>query len=418
MRWLLSPLTCMVFAAAVAFSPISVTPAAAAPMEARVQLHDGKLATADLTRVLLDNLHLKGFELDASSIDMTGLRGATFVKALNAALGDGCNVRVDDDALVLHFDAAKLPHDVRAFKHDVRVFTATAAPDATARQRRFYGLLMPQQVNPDRRMVVLVHGLDCNRTNWYPMAELLIGQGYQVAYFTYPSDGPIEESAAMLAREMRGVREEFPAMPLDIVAHSMGGLVARGYVEGDGYAGGVEHLILLGTPNLGTTWAAYRIVLEAQEHWALWRHEKDWSPSWMITDGLGEAGRDLKPTSEFLEQLNTRARREGVRYTVIAGAQHPVFTVAAGALSRADKLIPARAAKWWGFRQTDAALRRGAQKMRSHVGTSDGPVNVSSTRLQGVDDVTTLPCDHTALYYPENGNPPAAWDIIRDRLSR
>src|SRR5437870_3161860 len=77
----------------------SISAASAAPMEARVQLHQGKLATADLTRVLLDNVHLKGIELDVGSIDLTGLRGAAFVRAFNTALGDGCNVAVKDDAL-------------------------------------------------------------------------------------------------------------------------------------------------------------------------------------------------------------------------------------------------------------------------------------------------------------------------------
>jgi pimeloyl-ACP methyl ester carboxylesterase len=390
--------------------------AQAASMEARVHLHDGKLATADLSRVLLDNFHLKGFELDAGNIDMSGIGGWTFVRSLNAALGDGCRVRVDDDALVLSVDPQKLPHKIDSIKKSIRVFTATAAPKATADQKRFYGLLLPNHVDEQRPMVVLVHGLDCNRSNWYPMAELLTGEGFQVSYFTYPSDGPLEESSHMLAFEMKQVRERFPNVPLHIIAHSMGGLVARDYVEGDDYAGGVGHLILVGTPNLGTRWASYRILLEGQEHWSLWRHQKDWRPSWMITDGLGEAGRDLKPTSAYLKQLNDRPRREGVSYTVIAGSQHPIYAMSADALDKSEKLIPRRAENWWGFRQTDRALTRAAEKMRHKTGTSDGPVSVSSTRLAGVDDEVVLPADHAALYYPVDGNKPAAWEIIRDRL--
>src|SRR4051812_24534989 len=211
------------------------SPAVAAPVEARVQLHDGKLATTDLSRVLLDNFHLHGLSLNVGTIDMSGLEGTAFIHALNTALAGGGSVHVEPDALVLSLDASKLPHDIRAAKHDLEVFTATVAPQATARQRRFYGLLMPQKVDANRPMVVLVHGLDCDRTNWFPMADLLIGQGYQVAYFTYPSDGPLADSGAMLAKEMTALHEEFPTMTLDIVAHSMGGLVARDYVEGDRY---------------------------------------------------------------------------------------------------------------------------------------------------------------------------------------
>jgi len=409
--------TAAVLLAAVAIGLLTpASPAQAAPMEARVKLHDGKLATADLSRALLDNFHLKGLELDAGNIDMSGVGGWTFVRSLNAALGDGCRVRVDEDALVLSVDPQKLPHKIDSIKKSIRVFTATAAPKATADQKRFYGLLLPRHVDETRPMVVLVHGLDCNRSNWYPMAELLTGEGFQVAYFTYPSDGPLEESSAMLAFEMKNVRERFPDVPVHMIAHSMGGLVARDYVEGDQYTGGVGHLILVGTPNLGTRWASYRVLLEGQEHWNLWRHEKDWRLSWIITDGLGEAGRDLKPTSSFLKQLNGRPRRADVSYTVIAGAQHPIYAMSATALDKSEKLIPRRAENWWGFRQTDRALARAAEKMRHKTGTSDGPVSVSSTKLAGVDDNIILPVDHAALYLPIDGNQPAAWAVIRERL--
>jgi pimeloyl-ACP methyl ester carboxylesterase len=394
------------------------SPLAAAPMEARVKLRDGKLQTADVSRVLLESFHLKGVELNVGSIDMTGLRGATFCRALKASLGDGCNIEVAEDALILHFDPAKLPRSFSDAKLATRIFTATAAPDATAAQRRSYGLLLPKHVDPQRRMAVLVHGLDCHRSNWYPMADLLVGEGFQIAYFTYPSDGPLEESAKFLADEMTALRDRYPDVPLDVIAHSMGGLVARRYVEGDAYGGGMRHLILLGTPNQGSSWAAYRIALEAEEHFGLWKHEKDWSPSWMITDGLGEAGRDLKPTSRFLKELNSRPRREGVAYTIVAGSHHPIYSVAGDALNGCANVIPDRAAGWWGFRQTESALRRGAVKMRTRSGKSDGPVNLSSTQLEGVEDHVVLPADHTGLYYPTTGEKPAAWEIIRNRLGR
>src|SRR5829696_5270407 len=111
------------------------TRAQAAPVEARVRLHDGKLATADLSRALLDNFHLKSLELDAGDVDLRGVQGWAFVRGLNAAMGEGCSVRVEDEALVFSVDAEKLPRKIDSIKKSIRVFTATVAPKATADQR-------------------------------------------------------------------------------------------------------------------------------------------------------------------------------------------------------------------------------------------------------------------------------------------
>jgi pimeloyl-ACP methyl ester carboxylesterase len=43
------------------------------------------------------------------------------------------------------------------------------------------------------------------------------------------------------------------ATKVDIVAHSMGGLVARSYIQSNGYQDNVDNLILLGTPNYGSS---------------------------------------------------------------------------------------------------------------------------------------------------------------------
>jgi pimeloyl-ACP methyl ester carboxylesterase len=207
-------------------------------------------------------------------------------------------------------------------------------------------------------------------------------------------------------------------MKVDMVGHSIGGFIARRYVEGNDYAGGVGHLILVGTPNRGTRWASLRIGLEMVEHYQLWRHDPNWSATWMITDGLGEAGDDLQPHSAFLTALNARPRRAGVKYTIIAGDQSVVAPMTARALDGTANVLPNCVASWWGFRQTESVLHCAAERVRTHVAKSDGPVSVSSTRLAGVADYVVVHADHNALYLAENGNPPAAWEVIRDRLTR
>lgn len=392
--------------------------AEAAPREARIALRDGKLRTADLTAALTRELHLPEYALHCGEIDLRGLGSSRWVEAVNESLGGGCRVSVSDDALVLNIDTEKFPDDIRSAERAVRVFTAVAAPEATARQRAYYGLWTPARIDTRRPLVVLVHGLDCDRLNWSPLIELLEEDGRQAALFTYASDQPIADSARELGDKLTELRGRMPGLRYDLLCHSMGGLVARQFVEGDDYTGGVDHLVMLGTPNTGSEWATYRFALELEEHYDLWRREPGWGPSWMITDGLGEAGRDLKPGSKFLTALNARQRRAGVKYTIVAGNQHPARRMTANCLDDTAGWVPRRVAHWWGLRHAKDKLQDVAGRMRQR-GESDGPVSVASCRLAGVDDFVIVPADHVSLYYPiVDGKPPAAWDTIRDRLNR
>jgi pimeloyl-ACP methyl ester carboxylesterase len=404
---------CLLLLPLIAFA----APAFATIREARIPLKDGKLRTADLSAAICREMGMPRCPVNVGEIDLSGLGGALWVTALNESLGDGCRVRVTDDAVVLRIDTEKLPDGMRDAKKAARVFAAAVAPEATARQRAYYGLWTPPHIDNRRPLVVLVHGLDGDRTNWQPMADLLHGVGRQVAVFTYPSDQPIADSAGELGAKLAELRLRIPRLSFDLICHSMGGLVAREYVEGEGYRGGVERLIMLGTPNRGTKWARCRWALEAEEHYSLWRYEDDWSPSWMITDGLGEAGADLKPHSDFLEALNARPRRDGVRYTIVAGNQHPARRMTANCLDNTAGWIPDRVSNWWGFRHARHALETRAGRMRQR-GDSDGPVGVTRCKLKGVDDFVIVAADHVSLFYPVNGHPPKSWDTIRDRLSR
>jgi hypothetical protein len=155
-----------------------------------------------------------------------------------------------------------------------------------------------------------------------------------------------------------------------------------------------------------------------QEHYRLWKTEPGWNWTWMITDGLGEAGEDLEPNSDFLKQLNALPRRDGVQYTIVAGNQSPLRESTASCLDRTARLIPRRVERLWGFRQTKRKLCSSAENLRAKS-DSDGPVGVSRCKLKGVDDFVVVAADHATLYCPPcDGQAPVAWAVIQDRLNR
>jgi pimeloyl-ACP methyl ester carboxylesterase len=381
-----------------------------------IPLKEGKVSLLELSGTL-ERLCVLRFDL-AGEIDLQPLQGSRFVAGINKALGAGLQIDVDEDVAVLQYDTEHLPQSPDAFRAAARVFTAVVAPEATAAQNRTVGLMLPKKFDPTRRLVLLVHGLDSDRTKWFSMAGLLAEAGYQVGWFSYPSDQPIADSAALFAKHFGAMRQMFPDTRVDVLAHSMGSLVTRGYIEGDAYAGGVDHLILVGPPNHGSRWARYRFALELKEHFDLWRNEPDWSPTWMITDGLGEAGRDLKPRSEFIAQLNARPRRQGVRYTIIAGDRHPAARITGNTVTSVARIVPTRVAGWWGFRQTVGGINALGRAIKDRPSSGDGPVSIRSTRLDGVEDRVVLHADHNALFQPIDSEVPAAWEVIRDRLER
>ena len=331
----------------------------AKPHEMRIPLHDGKMHLADLSKALCREIHVPGMKL-GGEVDVRGLTGSLFVTAINASLEDGCQLTVQDDVLILHIDSEHLPKSIDQDRRAIRKFFAADFPEATARQARRYGLFLPPHLDPGRPLVVLLHGLDTGIGVLQPMGELLQHEEYQVGYFVYPADEAIEESSKLLAQHMNALHDAFPALTVNVIGHSMGGLVARDYVEGPHYAGAVDHLILVGTPNGGSKWASVAFIQKIQEHYQLWRYDQDWSFSWVATEGLGEAWGDLKPGSAFLRHLNSRPLRDGVRYTIIAGDQSPAARIGGNVIESVARGIPFKAAGVWGLR------RQCRQGLRAH----------------------------------------------------
>lgn len=104
------------------------------------------------------------------------------------------------------------------------------------------------------RPIVLVHGIIHNRSAFLTLQNRMRKLGweniYTINYSTF--HGNILQMVEELSERVNSVLAKTGAKQVDIVAHSLGGLVSRTYMSlGDG-RGKVSRLVTLGTPHQGT----------------------------------------------------------------------------------------------------------------------------------------------------------------------
>ena len=102
--------------------------------------------------------------------------------------------------------------------------------------------------------VLFVHGYVCNKGIWAPMLGYLWRRGLS-NLFTMDLETPfgdIEDYAKAVAARVERICEGTRSSKVILVGHSMGGLVARAYIEHLGGEKRVAKLISIGVPHHGT----------------------------------------------------------------------------------------------------------------------------------------------------------------------
>ncbi|MCB1030243.1 MAG: alpha/beta fold hydrolase [Acidimicrobiales bacterium] len=122
------------------------------------------------------------------------------------------------------------------------------------------GGLAPAGAAPAKDPVVIVPGFTTGPvidTGYLPLKSRLQKAGYDVTLMNFPDFGlgDIRNNSARLASVVASVKSRTGASKVDIVSHSMGGLVSRYYVKSLNGASSVDSLIMMGTPNYGTAMA-------------------------------------------------------------------------------------------------------------------------------------------------------------------
>ena len=206
-------------------------------------------------------------------------------------------------------------------------------------------------VNTEKQLVVLMHGIAQPRIIMSGLAEFMEDSGYAVLNLSYPStDKTIDRLTGEIHKKLVH-HDAFNAFDqIHFVTHSMGGLVARAYIERH-RPPNLGRVVMMGPPNKGSEVADLL---------------KD---IWFYKAFFGPAG----------QELTTESRAPY--------GDHPVdfeLGVIAGTSAVMSMFGPAS------------------------VGPNDGLVTVESTKLPGMADHMTVPAAHVFIM----NNPAARRGIL------
>ncbi|MCB9876782.1 MAG: alpha/beta fold hydrolase [Planctomycetes bacterium] len=163
------------------------------------------------------------------------------------------------------------------------------------------GMWFVEPYDPARIPVVFVHGINAAPGDFAQLAPGIDRERFQVWLFQYPSGLRLASVEAALASSLLQLREHHEVPRVAIVAHSMGGLVARGAIRALAKEAAQDFVARLVT--VSTPWGGHQaatIGVEALRHPV---------PAW----------RDMVPGSDYLRELLVAPLPEGLRHDLIFG---------------------------------------------------------------------------------------------------
>lgn len=156
------------------------------------------------------------------------------------------------------------------------------------------GLFFLEDYDPEKIPVLFVYGASGNAQNWRFLFDGMDRQRFQPWFYNYPSGLDLEFIGSALEGAIKWLHERYAFDTLFIVAHSMGGLVARYAILQNVYEDHQDCIRLFVT--ISTPWGGHRAAAGGV------KYAPAVVPSW----------RDMVPDSAFINHLYGRPLPETV----------------------------------------------------------------------------------------------------------
>ena len=161
--------------------------------------------------------------------------------------------------------------------------------------------------------VLLLHGLFNNRASWFWLRLALRRSGFKnVVTMNLSSWHTEERLTELVAKKVDELRHSLDVDKVHLLGHSMGGVIARNFIQLRGGAAKIDRCVCLGSPHSGSKLAPFTIT---------------------------SLGRVLVPNSDFLKRLAEAPIPEGPRMTcVYTSKDNMVLPVESARLNWGDNI--------------------------------------------------------------------------------
>ena len=171
------------------------------------------------------------------------------------------------------------------------------------------GVFFAEPYDPKRVPVLFISGAGGNPYEWRAIVDSLDPKRYQAWFFVYPSGQRLELSATMLQRCIQELHKEHGFKRLYVTAHSMGGLVARGYLQSALQASDAAYLPLF--VSMSTPWRGHKAARSGVEY------SPAVIPSWV----------DMQTDSEYQLAIFAKPFLPSLRYYLLYSQTDPKASI-------------------------------------------------------------------------------------------